>query len=509
MAKKEAILTPFKVGLLVAGAFGAFVVFLQIVSTRGISKAGSYEVSAMFDDVLGLEKKSPVQIAGIDIGRIKNVELYKGKAKVTLEIDGDVELYDDASIEKVSISLLGDYKLAVEPGSATKGVRLKNGDPIKNVKSLSNVDAIIGEVREMSTAISKLVAGTPGQPAPLERIVTDVQGTAAASREIMEAVSQNIGANTTKLDKILTNIEAFTKDLSTISQGKDRDVDAILKDVRAISASLKVTSQNIEQIVAGQSKDDINQSVKSLKQTLNTMKRALENITSITGKIDKGEGTVGKLINDKSIHTELKEAAQGVNSLVGGLARLQTWVNLRSEFQFRTGATKNYVQIMLRPKKDKYYIFEVVDDPRGVRDTVIEDVETTSPEDGRTFQYRERRTTTRDALTVSLLFGKRFDWLGMRFGIIEGTGGVGIDFHFFDDTLELWLDLNRFGEEARRPRLKALALWEPIDNLYIHGGVDDIINLGTIDYFVGAGVRFNDEDLKSLLAVTGIPAGGN
>src|SRR5688572_21724289 len=144
-AAQSKFFTPFKVGLLVVISAAAFVAFLQIVSTRQLSSSDSYEVWALFDDVLGLEKQSPVQIAGIDIGRIRTVELHQGKAKLILEIDGDVDLYEDASIEKVSISLLGDYKLSVEPGSSSKR-KLKDGDEIKNVVSLSSVDAIVAEV---------------------------------------------------------------------------------------------------------------------------------------------------------------------------------------------------------------------------------------------------------------------------------------------------------------------------------------------------------------------------
>ncbi len=510
MAQKSKVVTPLKVGLLVSGAFAAFMVFLQIVSTQGISSAGSYEVWALFDDVLGLEKKSPVQVAGIDIGRIKDVELSEGKAKVTLEINGDVALYEDAKIEKVSISLLGDYKLAVGPGSSSRR-RLKDGDQIKNVISLSSVDAVIAEVREMSQALKKMIAGTPEEPAPLEQIVRDVQGSAAAARTVLEVVSQDIGDNTQKLDRILANIESFTKDLSQISRGKENDITAITKDARAIAASLRITAENLQKIIAGQDEDELKESVKSLRQTLDTMNRSLENIASITQKIDEGEGTVGGLVNDPSIHEGIKDAVEGVNKVIGGVARMQTWVNLRSEFQFRTGAAKNYVQFKLQPKEDAYYIFEVVDDPRGVRETVIEDVETTSPELGRAFQYRERRTTTSDKLSFSLLFGKRFYWLGLRFGIIEGTGGVGADFHFLDDRLEFYFDLNRFGEESRLPRIKGLALVEIIPHIYLHAGVDDAFNIGTIDYFVGAGVRFNDQDLLSILALGGsaVTGGGN
>ena len=118
MSGPQNLISPLKVGILVLASALSFGAFLQIISTRGYDASNSYEVHAIFDDVLGLEKKSPVQIAGIDIGRIKDVELYKGRAKVTMIIQGEVELYEDAAVEKVAISLLGDFKLSVEPGGA-------------------------------------------------------------------------------------------------------------------------------------------------------------------------------------------------------------------------------------------------------------------------------------------------------------------------------------------------------------------------------------------------------
>jgi phospholipid/cholesterol/gamma-HCH transport system substrate-binding protein len=502
------LVTPFKVGLLVVGAFVAFAAFLQIVSTRSFSRRGSYEVHALFDDVLGLEPKSPVQIAGIDVGRIQAIALQDGKARVTLEIDGEVELYKDASIEKVAISLLGDYKLAVEPGRPAAG-RLGDGGRIEDVRSLSDMDAIVAEVRDISQAMRKLVAGTDGQPAPLEAIVEDVRGSASAARRVLDVVASNIEGNTEQLEGILANIDDFTADLRRISAGKDQQVDGIVRDMQAITASVRNTSEQVERIIAGQSREDLSESVKSLRQTLDALNRAIESAASVAQKVDQGTGTVGKLVNDDTLHQNVAETAEGLNSVIGGLARLQTWVNLRSEFQLRTGAAKNYLQLSLRPSDDKQYIFEVVDDPRGRRQVTIEDVQTTSPELGRNFQYRERRAVTTDDLTFSLMFAKRYRWLQLRFGIIEGTGGLGTNVYLLDDRLELLFDINRFGEEARYPRFKGLALLEVLPHLYLTGGIDDPLNPGTVDYFLGLGVRFDDEDLKRLIALIGVPTGAN
>ncbi len=120
------VLTPVRVGVFVVATAVAFAAFLQIVSTRGMDVRESYVVHAHFDDVLGLEKKSPVQIAGIDIGAIEAITLDEGRAKLTLRIRKDVQLYEDARLSKVAVSLLGDYKLTINPNTTTQPPILNN-----------------------------------------------------------------------------------------------------------------------------------------------------------------------------------------------------------------------------------------------------------------------------------------------------------------------------------------------------------------------------------------------
>jgi phospholipid/cholesterol/gamma-HCH transport system substrate-binding protein len=430
---------------------------------------------------------------------------------VFLEIEERVELYEDAQVEKVAISLLGDYKLALEPGSASLP-RIPPGGTIDNVRSESDIDAITAEVRQISEALRRLVAGEEGEPSALEQIVDDVQGAVAAARTITESVREDIDANTRRLDSILTNIDQFTADLRTISQDKDEDIDEIVDDTRAIAASIRRTSESIEKMVAGTREEDLDESVESLRESLDALNRGLENVANITQKVDEGEGTVGKLVNDEQLHRDIAEAAEGVNSLVGGITRLQTWVNLRSEFQINSGAAKNYVQFTLQPWEDKAYIFEVVNDPRGVREVIVEDVETTSPDESRAFRYRERRVRVTEGFNFSLMFAKRIYFMQLRFGIIEGSGGVGANLYFLEDKLRFLFDLNRFGEDDRFPRFKALAEMQLIPYIYAHGGVDDAFNPGTLDFFLGLGVRFNDKDLKTMLALVGgsaLSGGGN
>ena len=67
------------------------------------------------------------------------------------------------------------------------------------------------------------------------------------------------------------------------------------------------------------------------------------------------------------------------------------------------------------------------------------------------------------------------------------------------------MDANQFGIEARTPH-EDFGTLRANEAMYLHGGVDDFLNQGTTDYFIGAGVRFNDEDIKTLLITSGIPS---
>jgi phospholipid/cholesterol/gamma-HCH transport system substrate-binding protein len=112
-----------------------------------------------------------------------------------------------------------------------------------------------------------------------------------------------------------------------------------------------------------------------------------------------------------------------------------------------------------------------------------------------------------DTLRFSLQLARRVGPVTLRFGIKESTGGVGADLHLFRDTLELRTDLFDFSTSAL-PRLRIALAYEVVRRAWIIGGVDDILNGPRTDYYLGAMLRFNDEDMRSLLLFAGGLLGG-
>jgi len=222
----------------------------------------------------------------------------------------------------------------------------------------------------------------------------------------------------------------------------------------------------------------------------------LKNLDSVTGRLDRGEGTLGRLSKDDHLINEVEGVASDVGEFVGGLSRIQTIVTMRTDYQFLSSTVKSYVELRIQPREDKYYLIEIVNDPRGLTHFQQVDVDTTNPNDPP--HYREVRTITENSLRFSLQFAQSFGPFTGRFGIKESTGGVGLDTLLLDNRFEIRQDLFGFGEVVL-PRWRLSLGYEFVNRAWLLGGVDDILSSSRRDYFVGMQLRFNDEDLKSIL----------
>ncbi len=150
----------------------------------------------------------------------------------------------------------------------------------------------------------------------------------------------------------------------------------------------------------------------------------------------------------------------------------------------------------IQPKQDQFYLLGLVSDPRGrltVRDNTTGGVKTTTEE------------WDKSGLLFNAQIGKRFRNLVLRGGILESTGGFGMDYMALNDRLKLTFEAFDFSSD-RNAHLKGYADVKLFKYLYLTGGWDDFIsNRGNSSSFVGLSIRFEDDDLKYLLTSTPIP----
>ncbi len=482
-----------KVGLFVALAGAAAYGIYRYVSPQ-VSGTGGYTVHAFIHDATGLATHSRVTIAGIPVASLEAIKLENGEARLEVKVRNDVTLYDNATLGKKSTSLLGESAVVLTPGTPDHP-KLHNGDEILVIVQETTPGDLLEEVKQIADDVKQVT----GQLA--KSVGTDQGG------QNMKAILQNLADATDAVNRtIRENRETIRESLYNVQQitrNANPEISKILENVRVVTQDVREMMAATNQSPTGQ-KGELRDVVEHLDRSSKSLESALGHIDNVSGRIDRGEGTIGKLTKDEQLVNEVQGVAEGVNDYVQNIARLQTIVGLRSDYNFLSNTIKTYVQLRLQPTEDKYYLVEIINDPRGAVSLTQQDVTTTN-----LTQPAKSTTNTithSTGFVFSLEFAKRIGPFTGRFGIIESSGGAGLDIHLLQDRFEIRNDLFGFAEYFQ-PRYRVSLSYEFIKHLWLLGGVDHVFDpeggADGRDYFFGLQLRFTDDDLKTILPFSG------
>ena len=504
--------------------------------------ADNYTLYAEFKDASGLPTGSKVVVAGLPQGEVTSLKVVGRRARVTFKISDKIKVWSSSMVVKKAKSLLGDNYLELDPGEET--MQLPDGTTRKHTllgppcptydddsedkarpcrkvpqvveattpdqlmhrieQTLPNVDRVLESVRDLSEDVRRIVNG------PLQSVATRVDGLVQREAGTVANIIQ-------RADRVMANIEGLTADLRGITKDADPRVEAILKNLDDASAEAKVLVQT--------AKKELEDTGTALRGKLDKLDGVITNTESITDKIDDEKGTLGVLVNDRTIADNVEQITDDAKGFLGTLFGLKTYVGLRSEYNIVSSLARHYISVELHTRPDKYYLFEIEKGPRGdyPEVTLVHDP-TVDPDNW------IRKTVIHDKIRFTFQFAKRFGHLTLRYGLKESTGGIGADYDLTMGGRMLKLSADVFDATFDDlPRVKLAAAFEVFRHFYVLGGVDEILNSseeltiikGTSDvpvqfdtfnygrdYFFGAMLRFNDEDLAALLTVGGSAVGG-
>ncbi len=506
------------VGLLVAVTGAAFLFAYTFFRKGGYSERESYQVHAFFDDATGISWKSRVQIAGIQVGEVRAVSLEGSRARLDLRIRNEIDLRRDACVVKrFPSALLPDAELELSRGTGSS-------PPLRD---LPEAEREITCVRE-AASVARLLDSLSKVTADIQVITSDltqtVAGTRGSIREVIENLSsisrsleREVSDSGDKIGAILDNAEAFSWELRSLTE-TDRDrYHAIARNVEQASAQLTRVLESVQEIL-GTHKPELRESFEGLQQAMDKLNSSLSRIEQMTERVAEGKGVAGKLLADEKMGEDLGKAIEGFSSYANRLIQLQVQMDIRSEWLLNETGSKTYFGVRILPRPDKFYLVEVVSDPRGVNTVTNETVTTVNPATGERVSTVATRTVNERKLTFSAQIGKRYDFVTLRIGMIENSGGVGADLHLLGDHLQLTLNLYQFTRPTQDvwPRAKLYANYNFLGHFYVTVGSDDFLNawrsgrypggprfsIGR-DVFFGAGLYFTDDDIKTLIGSIG------
>ncbi len=453
-----------------AAKIGLFVIIVAVAgvyyivrSGDGFNRQNTYRVTVVMDNASGLTVNSQIYMAGVPVGTIESIQLSDGKANLVLAVREDVPLYDDATAIKRASSLLGTSIIELESGGVG-GATLEQGGRIRNVAVQGEFADTIEQAEEAGEEVTLLVQELRRQ-----------------HLELLESSLRSIDRIARRVDR------RSAQDLETVS--------LILEDVA-------VTVERIALLVERREED--------VDETLLAMRRSIEDIEDVTAQIRSGEGNVGKAVYDDELYERVISVAEETEALVKQIRGLGVQVGFESAYLTEREAAQSEFGLRLLPDSRKgYYEVAVVDTPGGIteEETITEEVTA----GGTTTTTRTERTVTSDGIKFNALIARHFGPVTLRGGVIENTGGFGVDVSPIDQFM-LTGEMYSFGGEYTNLRAggTVFPLYHPDRDmpwywLYVTGGMADILDPdGRTPYF-GAGLRFTDEDIRGLVGL--IPLG--
>ena len=241
-----------------------------------------YNLKVKFPNAAGVQRGSPVRVAGVTVGSVTEIQLIGAEVDMTLQLSENMQdkVRTTSRATIGSVSLLGEG--AVDITASTTGQPIPAWGYVPSVPpppQLSDVTAQANKgIAELTGLIEDMRAGkgTAGKLMTDDQLYRELQQFTSAARDVTEGLTKGKGT----LGQLLNNPESA------------RQLEASLRNLTAIT-------------------DKINSGQGSLGQLMNdpSMAKNLSAVTanfqSLSSKLNEGQGTMGKLMNDESLYRRL------------------------------------------------------------------------------------------------------------------------------------------------------------------------------------------------------------
>jgi phospholipid/cholesterol/gamma-HCH transport system substrate-binding protein len=302
--------TEAKVGIFVLAALLLLgYMSLRVGKFTFLTSKASFPVQAKFTSVSGLAEDGRVEIAGVEVGRIKDIHLVNGQAVVDLMLHPGLNLHQDAKARVRTKGMLGEKYIELDLGDLAApllpagGMISKTESAVEFDQLLAKVPAllddfrpILDDVKAVTTTLQKVIGSQEGEN-NLKTMITNFTETS----KTLNRVAQDLAGGQGTLGKLLKD------------DGLYREVQGVVREVRVAVNNLTTFSEKLtkgEGTIAKLAND---------KGLYEQAQQAVTRLNRVAKKIDEADGTLGKLVNDKSLYDEAKKAMKNVNQAAEGV----------------------------------------------------------------------------------------------------------------------------------------------------------------------------------------------
>lgn len=282
---------------------------------------------AFYDYADQLNESAPVFLKGLEVGTVTDVKFNASAEKpirVDFEVRKEIDVHPNSVAYIVSTGVLGGKAVQLSiPGPCLQDECLSSGDEIEG-KNKSLISSMIGE-EDLETSINQLTSAfktlidsldnalsQPEAESGIGRMAYDLQETLKNVENMTQSMDQMFSSPTSPVNKSLKNIESITRNLDQ----NNSKINQILDNLATVTE--KVNQLELETTLAkvNSTLDQSEITFQELNGRLSQAKNALGSVESLLGKIESGDGTMGKLINSEDLYKEMNKAVMNLNFLL-------------------------------------------------------------------------------------------------------------------------------------------------------------------------------------------------
>jgi phospholipid/cholesterol/gamma-HCH transport system substrate-binding protein len=291
-----------KTGIVVVVAVAVFIYGFNFLKGRDIFST-NLDLYAVYDNVNGVTANNTVQINGFKVGTVRDVTLDPVTNKLIVHFiitDKNAIITKTSSAQIFSDGLLG-YK-AIRIINDPRGIAVQDGDTL--------IGALEGDFKEMLNE----------QMLPLKRkiesLVSSIDSVVTVFQVVLGDSAQGLMDGFASIRLTLANFERTSYRLDTLIASEALRFSDIMSKIQSISTNLANNKDTINLILSNMASITDSLAKSNFKQAIANANTTMANVSQIMDKINRGEGSLGLLLNDKRLYNDLVKTNTDLDALI-------------------------------------------------------------------------------------------------------------------------------------------------------------------------------------------------
>lgn len=260
---------------------------------------------AIYDQVNGLNDANPVVVNGFKVGQVQNISfLPDGSGRILVEFlitNNDIKIPKNSTARLYSSDIMGSRAIEIKLGKGT--VFAQEGDTLA-----TEMASTLGE--EVSVQMLPIKQKFEAVMLSIDSVLVIIQAV------FNESTRQNLSLSFESIKMTIRNLEHVTYNIDTLVTTQRYKLASIIGNVESISANIKNNNDKITNIITNFSNLSDTLAKAKVASTINNANNVLKEFNEIIGKVNRGEGSLGMLINNETLYKNLESSSVQLNQLI-------------------------------------------------------------------------------------------------------------------------------------------------------------------------------------------------